>query len=422
MQNDRMDDEIDFGRILMVLWDRRNLIGFFTGAVFIAGVILALTAPKVYESHSMIMITPSKMEFIKNPLAASLSLDLREKDNRFGTISIADHLALMSSGDVAEGIADEINSEGINKGTVAGMLFPERIKDSSMIKLTVKGEDPVLCSRVADTWAKIYLNKVIGMISGETEASRSFLYGELKKAEAEMVAEEQALSEFNIKNNVEMKESELDVKKAKLQTIQSNIIGNEKTLEIKRMRLAVLKDEIKKHSQYKHQAKAVVDDVLWNKIIEGKDISAVKGQKIYSEEINPIYRNLESDISDVSVETNYLSNELKYLRAEKEILQKDVSSLAVTVSALKIKSSEISRIYNIAKTRYTSVFSRITEASIASAAKLGDVKIVSKAITPDSPVSPKKKKIAAAALAGGFFVGIIAAFSVEFIEKQRGQI
>ncbi|MBU4133959.1 hypothetical protein KKH42_01395, partial [bacterium] len=53
MQNDRMDDEIDFGRILMVLWDRRNLIGFFTGAVFIAGVILALTAPKVYESHSM---------------------------------------------------------------------------------------------------------------------------------------------------------------------------------------------------------------------------------------------------------------------------------------------------------------------------------------------------------------------------------
>ncbi len=418
-QDDRMDDEIDLGQIFMVLWGRRKLIAFFTAGAFMAGLIFSLPVPKVYESHSMIMITPSKMEFIKNPLNASLSLDLSGKDKRAGSISLIDHLALLTSGDVVESIAGEINLEEIKKINVAGMLFPERIKGSSMITLIVKGGDPVLCARVANIWAKVYLNKVIGMISGETEASQSFLYSELKKAEAEMVSEEQKLSAFNIKNNVEMKGSELAVKKAKLKTIQSNIIGNEKTLEIKRIRLVILNDEIKKHSQYKRQAKAVVDDVLWKEIAEGKDASSLKGKKVYSEEINPIYRKLESEISNVSVAIGFLSKELNYLKAEKRTLSKDVNMLAADVTVLKIKKNKISRVYNIAKTRYNSIFSRMTEASIASAAKLGDVKIISKADVPAGHVSPNKKKIAVFAAAGGMFAGVMAAFLAAFVEKQK---
>ncbi|MCD6312056.1 MAG: hypothetical protein J7M11_06325 [Elusimicrobia bacterium] len=421
-QDDRMDDEIDLGQIFMVLWDKRKLIAFITAGAVIAGIIFAFISPKVYESSSMIMITPSKTEFIKNPLNASLSLDLSGKNKNFGSISIADHLSLLTSGDVSEGIADEINLPELKKENVAGMLFSERIKGSSIIRLTAKGEDPGLCARVANVWAKVYLNKVIGMISGETEASQSFLYSELNKAEAKMVSEEQKLSEFSIKNNVEMKQNELSVKKAKLKNIQSSVIGNEKKLKTKQMRLTALKAEIKKHGQYKRQAKAVTDDALWSRIAEGKGSSALKGKKIYSEEINPIYRKLESEISNVSVEVAFLEKELKYLKAEKAMLHKNVNVLAADVTALKIKKDKISRVYNIAKTRYNSIFSRITEVTIASAAKLGDVKIISKADVPVSPVSPKRKKITAAAAAGGMFAGIMTAFLVVFVEKQQKEI
>ena len=78
--------------------------------------------------------------------------------------------------------------------------------------------------------------------------------------------------------------------------------------------------------------------------------------------------------------------------------------------------------YNMAKARYDSIFSRITEVTIASAAKLGDGKVISKSVIPLSPVSPNKKKIAGAAAAGGMFAGVMAAFLAGFIEKQRGQI
>ncbi|MBA3052558.1 MAG: hypothetical protein FP827_05670, partial [Candidatus Omnitrophica bacterium] len=251
------------------------------------------------------------------------------------------------------------------------------------------------------------------------EASQSFLYSELKKAEAEMVAEERKLSELSIKNNIDLKSSELEVKKAKLESIQTAIIGNEKKLKIQQIRLTALKNEIKKHKQYKSMAKAVADDVLWDKIIEGKDLSAVKGQKIYSEELNPIYRKLESEIAEVAVDVEFLLNELNYLKSEKEILYKDVYALETKVAELKIIRDESSRAHTIAKTRYNSLFSRITEVSIASAAKLGDIKIISKAVVPDSPVSPKKKKIAGVAAAAGFFMGIAAAFAAGFIEKQK---
>ncbi|MEA2081281.1 MAG: Wzz/FepE/Etk N-terminal domain-containing protein [Elusimicrobiota bacterium] len=420
-QDDRMDDEIDLGQIFLVLWKRKELIAFFTGALLIVGMAAAFLQPGVYESSSMIMIIPSRTEFIKNPLNASLSLDLGGKNKMKGSISIIDHLSLLTSGDVAENIAAELSTpeDKIKNGVVAEMLHPERVKGSSMIKLAVKGRDPALCARVADVWAKVYLNKVIAMVSSETAASQSFLYGELKKAEKEMSSEEQALFSFNIKNNVEMKTNELAVKRAKLQNIQSAAINNAKTLEIKRIRLAALKAEIKKHGQYKREAKVITDDVLWSKILDGKNVNSLKGQKIYSEEINSVYSKLESQISGISVDVAFLSQELNYLKKEKEKLQKEVKKLSIEVSALKIKRDEHTRTQNIAQTRYRSIFSRITEATIASSAKLGDVKIISKAIVPVSPVSPNKKKIAAVALAGGLFAGVMAAFFATFIEKQQ---
>ncbi|MBU2528747.1 MAG: Wzz/FepE/Etk N-terminal domain-containing protein [Candidatus Omnitrophota bacterium] len=418
-QDDRMEDEIDLGRMFMTLWEKRSIIAFCTAAFFIAGLVFALILPKIYESSSMLMIIPSKMEFIKNPLDTSLSLDLSGKSKSSSYISVADHLALMTAGDIAESIVAAINAQGLTASGVAGMLYPERIKDTSMIKLAVKGRVPELCARVADAWSKVYMSKAIAMISGETEASQSFLYSELKKAEAEMVAEERKLSELSIKNNIDLKSSELEVKKAKLESIQTAIIGNEKKLKIQQIRLTALKNEIKKHKQYKSMAKAVADDVLWDKIIEGKDLSAVKGQKIYSEELNPIYRKLESEIAEVAVDVEFLLNELNYLKSEKEILYKDVYALETKVAELKIIRDESSRAHTIAKTRYNSLFSRITEVSIASAAKLGDIKIISKAVVPDSPVSPKKKKIAGVAAAAGFFMGIAAAFAAGFIEKQK---
>ena len=416
-QNDRMDDEIDLGKIFVVLWEKRYIVAFCTAAFFAAGLLFALIRPKIYESSSMLMITPSKMEFIRNPLDASLSLDLSVKAPRAGSISVSDHLTLMATGDVAEAIADEINLQDITPSAVLGMLAPERIKDTSMIKLAVRGRDPELCARVADAWAKVYLAKVIGMISGETKESQSFLYGELKKAEAEMVAEQRTLSALSIKNNIDLKESELAVKKAKLQSIQTSVIGNERTLETKRLRLSALKDEIKKHKQYRSQVKAVGDDVLWDKIMGGKDLSALKGQKIYSEEFNPVYRKLESEIAELSVDTAFLSKELVYLKAQQEKLYKDVETLASKVADLKMMQNESSRAYTIAKTRYDSLFSRITEVSIASAAKLGDVKIIAKAVVPGGPVSPNKK-IAVIAAAAGFFIGIFGAFAADFIENQ----
>ena len=416
-QNDRMDDEIDLGKIFVVLWEKRYIVAFCTAAFFAAGLLFALIRPKIYESSSMLMITPSKMEFIRNPLDASLSLDLSAKAPRVGSISVSDHLTLMATGDVAEAIADEINLQDITPSAVLGMLAPERIKDTSMIKLAVRGRDPELCARVADAWAKVYLAKVIGMISGETKESQSFLYGELKKAEAEMVAEQRTLSALSIKNNIDLKESELAVKKAKLQSIQTSVIGNERTLETKRLRLSALKDEIKKHKQYRSQVKAVGDDVLWDKIMGGNDLSALKGQKIYSEEFNPVYRKLESEIAELSVDTAFLSKELVYLKAQQEKLYKDVETLASKVADLKMMQNESSRAYTIAKTRYDSLFSRITEVSIASAAKLGDVKIIAKAVVPGGPVS-LNKKIAVIAAAAGFFIGIFGAFAADFIENQ----
>jgi len=270
-----MEEEIDLKELFLVIWKRKGIIiGLFL--IFIVlGVIYSLTRPKIYEAKATIMITPSKIEFIKNPMETSLSIT-PSKDGKMRTsISISDHLVLLKSGSVVERIYEKLKKAGILEkvfekepqiNNILEMLEPEQIKGSSMIELKAKSSSATFCALLANVWGEVYLDTVRNLVSGEATASRSFLKEQLKESEKELENKKKELDDFDLKYNLEIKKNELSIKKAKLKQIQKEISDKSKSLESKKIYLAKLQQEIKKHPQYKKIGKAVGDETLWSSL------------------------------------------------------------------------------------------------------------------------------------------------------------
>jgi capsular polysaccharide biosynthesis protein len=151
--------------------------------------------------------------------------------------------------------------------------------------------------------------KLIDDYDSKIAAISSDLKVELKKKE--LITDEEKISEFE----------------KKLSDVQNNL----KTLT---QRLQELDKEIKEHPQLLVLAKAITDDSLWNKIMENgsKQLpDELKKLKLVSEELNPIYEKLMTDLTATKVDLNTAKIEeeslkglLKTKKEDRDKLNKEI--------------------------------------------------------------------------------------------------
>ena len=138
-----------------------------------------------------------------------------------------------------------------------------------------------------------------------------------------------------------------------------------------------------------------------------------------SEEINPIYYNFtqqlistEVSISSLHAEESQLIKNINNFELELDILKQELAQEKLTQSRLE-------REYNTAKGVYDVLSQKNEEVKIAVATESGLVKIASLAYEPRFPIKPNKKLNILIAGVLGLFVGIFAAFFLEFWQKGK---
>ncbi|MFH1957635.1 MAG: Wzz/FepE/Etk N-terminal domain-containing protein [bacterium] len=408
-----MEEEIDLEQILMVLWKRRIFIGAVFAIFFIAGISISAFKRKMYRAVSTIMITPSKIEFIKTPLDPSLSLPGKMEKS---VISLATHEKLLMSDAIMSKVKDKLDESKLE-----GAEFNIEIsKGTSLIDLYVLSGIPQNAQDICNVWTETYLELSRGIVSVETRSSKDFLYGEYKESRESLESNERKLEKFYQKNRYEQLKATLNILKDKMSSYEKNIINKKDDLKLSNANLESLKDEIKNHVRFITIAKAVSDDALWQKVEKNEDAwKNLKDKKMVSQIINPVYQNLEKDISDTEVRIKTIAKELSYIQSRYETTEKEVLAMGDKIDKMSTELTAIQRDKGLAGRRYDAVFSKLTDAELAARANLGDVKIISLAGLPGSPFAPDKRKIILLAAASGLFFGVLGAFFAEFAEKHR---
>ena len=207
-QEYRMEEESNTGEYVKVIWKRKNIIlGVFLVGIVIS-VIVSLLMPKTYKAVVILMITPSKMETIVNPLKYSLSI---EEGIAKPTISLRTHYRLLQSDEVMQRIHKQKNV------IAASTAFEvKEVTRTNLIELNVLGEEPKEITEIANVWAEEYVKVNQLLISAETSGSYTFLTKQLKVAEEKLRKAEDALNVFKDTYNLESMKQELQVKQKNL--------------------------------------------------------------------------------------------------------------------------------------------------------------------------------------------------------------
>ena len=150
-------EELDLKELFMVFWNKKLQIILIT--------LIAMTIGVIY---SYFYITPEYKSVTKIVLAQSSSGSEKNVD---GTITQADvnlnsklvstYSELIKSKSVLRQVVNSLNNESINENKLRNSISVQAVKDTEVIQITVRNQDPNLAAQIANKIAEVFSEKVV---------------------------------------------------------------------------------------------------------------------------------------------------------------------------------------------------------------------------------------------------------------------
>jgi len=428
-QQSQLEDEINLRDYINVIIKRKKLILAIFLVSVITTAIVSIMMPKVYQATAFIMIVPSKIQTALSP-TPPVSFDVQQKT---GTgeylgqglaISLPTHKALLKSNVVLERIIDRLKlTDAAGKTLTPDDLFKrlniKETKETNILQLEAEGNNPKKAQELANAWTQEYITYSQEFISGDVKGTGDFITDQFAIAKQNLTQAEEKVKDFKDKYKIDLMQAELDIKKGELNNYKKELMELEMTLKTKGDNLAELKKEILKQDKFIIVSKAITDDALWQNEDKEKTSVDLDKKKLRSEEVNPIYRDLETRKVNTEIEINTTKPRLEYFKKSVGLIEAEINDSEKIINQREFELTQLNRQVDIYKRTYDNLSNKTEEARIAKAAQLGEVKLVSPANEPKYPIKPNKRNEVAISGIISLMFGIFLAFFMEYWEKSK---
>jgi succinoglycan biosynthesis transport protein ExoP len=332
------DDEISLREIIETVWGGRWIIASITAvAVLLSGIVSFFVLDPVYEVTTTVMVN-SHVDGDQQKLVQNLSPFAEQVKSDFVIGKMIKKLEMNPKETSVNSIRDSINVEAV--------------KDSNLIRITVKGKDPKVITNIANVVALelgafIEISTRLDMIVGY----KQLLIG--------------------VEDQMKIVQTELETANKQLETTPEKLVTR----------------------------KSLSDDPYMQSVMADSSSSSNKNLgslQLINEEINPVYIELKSRVSDASIQ-------LSKLQAEKGNLDERIMSNQNTISALQKQinsNKEPSGEFVQSVNRFNAV-------------------LITPAIVPGDPMGPKKLlNMALAGVVGGM-MSVFIVFIREYWRKTE---
>ena len=407
------EEEIDLREYINVLLKRKGvIILIFLVAVITATIVSYFVLNPVYEADVVITVSEPK---IKNSLVVEISLE--------------DYKNLIKDIEIEEELIRKLNLDKppieVTPYNLERMITIELPKDTNLIKMNLQAISPKLTKDIINTWATLFVEKNKKLYFDEVKKAKINIEDKLKSAEQDLFEIEEKVIKFNETSNVEMIEYEVMYKIEKMLSYKSRLVDVQLSLEKEKAGEEYITTAINKQEKILKLNKLIVDDQFFRQLLSNitDDNLEIANLTYVSEEINPIYYNLAQQLASI----NILINSLK---AEENQLKKNINDFNISLEALKealkeestereLILSQLNRKYSAKEKMYISLYEKAEEIRLTETAESDLLKIASLAYEPRAPIKPNKKLNILIAGVLGLFVGIFAAFFMEFWQKGK---
>jgi uncharacterized protein involved in exopolysaccharide biosynthesis len=291
--------------------------------------------------------------------------------------------------------------------------------DPSVVRLTVRARDPQEAARIANLWAELFVahaNRVYGASDEELQQ----LEGQLAQAQAELEAAEQALIEFQARNQASILDARLD----SLKSDQAHYLADQRAITYILQDIQALREQLARQPD---ERPASLADDLTTLFLQIKAFNAQASAPIQLQ-VNSAESLSNKSIGETMALLDDMAGALEAKSAEigqrLEELQPQILSLQRQLQEIYTESDRLTRQRDLAKETYTALARKVEETRIAVQGAQSTARLGSRAAVPEKPASPRKLLNTAVAGALGLMLSVFGAFGVEWwrsgTEEQRG--
>ncbi len=439
--------DLDIRDYLRTILAAKWLILGCTVVVGAAVIFWTLQQPRVYEATTTIEFDPNPV----TPLGHEVE-DVADPVGRFWSTReyMATQHRILRSRSIAERVVQRLGlhedpsfhgvpAEGFEPRDVtatANKLLEELtvapIKDTRLVELRVRGQNPEQVAAIADAFADVYIEKTLEDRMGSTVSALEWLGNQLDNLRRELEASEIALHRFKEEHNIlsVSMEDRQNLVAAEIESFNEALTQArqrriEVTARVTRLQAALGRDPLEASGTVFDQRSALQDlrETLRSKMAERDRLSARYGpahpemraidQEIaalreqLAEEVNTIVQNAEADLQ-----------EIRNVEAGLRRATEEAHRAGLELNLREIEYQRLNRERENKTKLYELVLQRSTETDLTRMIRTTPVRIVDRALVPTWPVAPNRTANALAGIFAGMLLGIAIAFGMRFLDRR----
>jgi succinoglycan biosynthesis transport protein ExoP len=397
--------EIDLRQLIEIFkkWSRMILAGTIL-CVITAALLSYFVLPPVYEAQSLLMVTKAT-ERLGNPQTQQDGLEgVVSSVSTLPVWTMNTYIGQITSPALKERVIKRMQKENGSSTGIYGNIDASAVKDTNLIQVKVTSGDPYVATKMTNILTEEYVQYMTEHNQDQMSRSVSFLESQKEKTDKELQEAIKALQEYEKKpRGVAVLELEFNSKSQDLLSFNSRLKSSQ--VEIQRLNSGVAELEA---------GLAVTPSTIsvqkWDQI---------SGTMVLSEESNPVYVAMASQLSEKRAELAEKLGEVEGLSRLVDSMNSDLNALQAELTEKRVEQEKLQR--EVERLRQTSetLAQKGTETQIAKSIDLGDtiVSVVSAAAVPKNPVKPNKKLNMAIALVLGLMVFSLLAFLLEYLDN-----
>lgn len=405
-----MEDEIDLRQYLEVLIRRwKWIVALTLIPALVAAAISFFVLQPTYEAKALVLITGPRYLLRFDPRVETIS-DIATAYKAYPSLATSDDLLKQ----VLDILDPPLPGNEGSLQALRGKVSASTGADPSLLELKATNGVPQQAAQVANTWAGQYV-AYVNELYGRRSEDVIFFSEQLESARQALEAAEEALIAFQARNQSSILNAEL----TSARQAQTDYLADQRAIVRITQDIQALRDQLSQ--QPSGRASSLADD-LTALLLQIKAFNA--------ESTVPVQLQVSSaeSLSDKTIaeQVAFLDDLMVNVKAKSADIDAQLNELAPEIlrlqQALEEVDTELDRLTrdrDVAKNTYLTLANKVEEARIAAQDESGEVQLASRASVPTSPVAPRKLMNTAMAGFLGLFVGIFAAFFVEYWQSPR---
>lgn len=426
---------MNLNTLIGILIARKWAIIATTSAAVIAAIVLSLLTPRSYTATTDLLVDSRGLDPISGQsqparlTGAYLATQADIIRSRTVAARLIEQLNLHQSPAMAKAAnlkGDHTSDQLRMLGFLARGLSVIPKRDSSVLSIAFRAQDPNLAAQLADGFAQAYMYTNLELRIEPAKQTTLWYNQQLTGLRAELIEKQNALSSYQEKHNILASSDRLDLESAKLAELSSMLIA----VQNERLNSQSRSDQIANTKRGQLEARAMDNPQVQRLSTDLAQAKARLGDLANQVgENHPQYRQARSDVDALQQQmsrmleliSGNLQSSVELSQAREDQLKAELAAQKDLVLQLGRNRNELTLLKqeaDNAQSAYDAALVRTAQTRLESQIAATDVAVLNSAVVPGSPTSPKPLMTIVLACIAGVLLGVAAALCWEWLDQR----